>query len=168
MNQPITAVTAIYAGTFDPLTLGHEDLVRRGARLFSEVVVAVAAAHHKTTLFSQAERVEMARDALADQPRVRVLGFDGLLRDLVRAQGAQVVLRGVRSATDFDYETQLAGMNRQLMPDVDTVFMWPSDGVQYISSTLVREIARLSDDAHRFVSPTVHARLARALAERRR
>ncbi len=150
---------AVFAGTFDPLTLGHENMVRRATALFGRVVVAVAAGHHKKTLFSTQERVEMTREALADCGGVEVAEFHGLLRDFVRAQGARVVIRGVRTPTDFDYESQLAGMNRLLMPDVETLYMPPSSDYQFLSSTLVREIATLGGEVDRFVSPTVHQKL---------
>ena len=150
---------AIFPGTFDPLTRGHEDLIRRSAGLFSEVVVAVAAAHHKKTLFSLDERLDIARDVLAPLTNVRVASFDGLVRDFALAQGAQVMVRGVRSVTDFDYETQLAGMNRALAPDLDTVFLTPDPRFQFISSTLVREISALKGDVTNFVAPQVLERL---------
>ncbi len=134
-------VNAVYSGTFDPLTLGHEDVVRRAALMFDQVVLAVATAHHKNTLFTLEQRLEQARAALADCPNVRVLPFEGLIVDFVRQQGAQVIVRGLRSVTDYDYETQMAGMNRHLAPQVDTVFLHTSAQVQHISSTLVREIA---------------------------
>ena len=155
---------AIFPGTFDPLTRGHEDLIRRSAGLFSEVVVAVAAAHHKKTLFLLDERLELARAVLAPLTNVRVASFDGLVRDFALAQGAQVMVRGVRSVTDFDYETQLAGMNRALAPDLDTVFLTPDPRFQFISSTLVREISALKGDVTNFVAPQV---LERLLAQHR-
>jgi len=155
-----SSVIAVYPGTFDPITLGHEDIVRRSAQLFGTVIVAVAVAHHKKTLFSLDERLAMAREALADCPNVQVASFDGLVRDFVLQQGAKVMVRGVRSMTDFDYEFQLAGMNRHLMPDVETVFLTPGEKYQFISSTLVREIATLGGEVHQFVSPVVQARLA--------
>lgn len=152
-------LTAVYAGTFDPLTLGHEDIVRRTVRLFGRVIVAVAVGHHKKTLFSIDERLALAREALRDCPGAEVAAFDGLLRDFVLTRAAQVVVRGVRSVTDFDYEVQLAGMNRSLMPQVETVFLTPSDQYRYVSSTLVREIATLGGDVSAFVSADVHRRL---------
>ena len=150
---------AIFPGTFDPLTRGHEDLIYRCARLFPEVVVAVATAHHKKTLFTLDERLAIAREVLAPLTNVRVTSFDGLVRDFALAQGAQVMARGVRSVTDFDYETQLAGMNRALAPDLDTVFLTPDSRFQFISSTLVREISALKGDVANFVAPSVLARL---------
>lgn len=154
-----SSVIAVYPGTFDPITLGHMDLIHRGARLFGTVIVAVAAAHHKKTMFSLDERLETVREVLAVYPNVRVEPFSGLVRDFAVAQGAGVMLRGVRSVTDFDFETQLAGMNRALAPDVDTVFLTPDARYQYISSTLVREIATLKGDVAQFVAPQVLARL---------
>lgn len=151
--------TAVYPGTFDPITLGHEDIVRRAAQLFDRVIVAVAAGHHKKALFTVQERVDMARLALADLPGVEVAEFHGLLRDFVIASGAKAMVRGLRAVTDFDYEFQLAGMNRTLMPNVETIFLAPSDKYQFISSTLVREIATLGGEVAPFVSPGVNQRL---------
>lgn len=161
MSSPISAV---YAGTFDPITLGHEDIVRRSVRLFGRVLVAVAVGHHKKALFSIDERLSMARQALSDCPGVVVAAFDGLLCDFVLAQQAQVVVRGVRSVTDFDYERQLAGMNRSLMPEVQTLFLLPDERYQYVSSTLVREIAMLGGDVSAFVAAGVRQRLLEKLA----
>ena len=149
------SVIAVYSGTFDPLTLGHEDVVRRSAGLFDTVVMAVARAVHKNTLFSLDQRLQLAQAALADCPNVRVMPFDGLIVDFVRAQGASVIVRGLRSVTDYDYETQMAGMNRHLAPQVDTVFLHTSAQVQHISSTLVREIHKLGGDVSGLVSPAV-------------
>jgi pantetheine-phosphate adenylyltransferase len=157
------AVTAVFPGTFDPITLGHQDLISRSALLFSTVVVAVAAAHHKKTLFTLDERLDMVRAVFAKQANVRVEPFNGLVRDFAVAQGARVMVRGVRSVTDFDYEAQLAGMNRALAPDVDTLFLTPDSRYQFISSTLVREIATLKGDVRQFVAPQVHARLMEKL-----
>lgn len=150
---------AVYPGTFDPITLGHEDMVRRAALLFGRVIIAVAAGHHKKALFSVSERVEMARLALADIAGVEVAEFHGLLRDFVVTHNAKVMVRGLRAVTDFDYEFQLAGMNRSLMPHVETVFLAPNDKYQFISSTLVREIATLGGEVDAFVSPGVNQRL---------
>ena len=152
---------AVYSGTFDPLTLGHEDVVRRAAGLFDEVVLAVAMAHHKKTLFSLDERLAMARAALATLPGVRVEPFDGLIMDFCREQGACAVLRGVRNVTDFDYEAQMAAMNRKLLPTVETVFLLPQAELQCISSTLVREISKLGGDVSAMVSAPVAAELRR-------
>ena len=152
-------IIAVYPGTFDPITLGHEDMVRRASRLFSHIIVAVAAGHHKKTLFTLQERLSTVREALTDLPNLSVASFDGLVRDFVMAQGGHVMVRGLRSSTDFDYEFQLAGMNRHLMPDVETVFLTPNPHYQFISSTLVREIASLQGEVGQFVSPAVQAKL---------
>ena len=153
------AVIAVFPGTFDPITLGHQDLIRRSAKLFSSVVVAVAAAHHKKTLFTLDERLQTVREVFASLQNVRVESFSGLVRDFAVAQSATVMVRGVRSVTDFDYEVQLAGMNRALAPEVDTLFLTPDSRYQFISSTLVREIATLQGDVRQFVDPLVHQRL---------
>jgi pantetheine-phosphate adenylyltransferase len=152
-------VIAVYPGTFDPMTLGHEDVVRRATQLFDRVIVAVAAGHHKRALFSLEERIDMAREAAKPYPQVEVESFSGLLRDFVVARGGKAMVRGLRAVTDFDYEFQLAGMNRSLMPQVETVFLTPSDKYQFISSTFVREIALLGGEVHKFVSPGVEQRL---------
>ena len=157
-------VIAVYPGTFDPMTLGHEDIIRRTAQLFDKVIVAVAAAHHKKTLFTLAERLEMARELVRAYPQVEVESFDGLVRDFVISRGGKAMVRGLRAVTDFDYEFQLAGMNRALAPDVETVFLTPGDHLQFISSTLVREIATLGGEVHKFVSPLVVQRLRDKLA----
>ena len=158
------SVIAVYSGTFDPLTLGHEDVVRRASAMFDTVVVAVARAVHKNTLFSLDERLQQAQAALADCPNVKALPFDGLIVDFVKAQGASVIVRGLRSLTDYDYETQMAGMNRHLAPQVDTVFLHTAASVQHISSTLVREIAKLGGDVSGLVSAPVLAALKSRLA----
>ena len=153
-------VIAVYPGTFDPVTRGHEDIVRRATQLFDRVIVAVAAGHHKkNALFTLPERLDMVREAAKAYPQVEVESYAGLLRDFVVARGAKAVVRGVRAVTDFDYEFQLAGMNRSLMPDVETVFMTPSVKYQFVSSTLVREIALLGGEVDKFVSPAVLDRL---------
>ena len=156
-------VIAVYPGTFDPITLGHQDLSRRAASLFGSVIVAVAAAHHKKTLFSLEERLDTVRDVVKAYANVQVEPFSGLVRDFAVGHGAKAMLRGVRSVTDFDFENQLAGMNRALAPDVDTVFLTPDSRYQYISSTLVREIATLKGDVTQFVAPAVHSRLLQKL-----
>ncbi len=153
-------VIAIYPGTFDPLTLGHSDVVRRASALFDQVIVGVAAAHHKKTLFTLDERMGLVREVLHDLSNVSVESFTGLLRDFAVERGAKVVIRGLRAVTDFDYEFQLAGMNRTLMPEVETVFLTPGLNYQFISSTLVREIAALGGEAEKFVDPAVARRLA--------
>jgi pantetheine-phosphate adenylyltransferase len=154
-------IKAVYPGTFDPLTRGHEELVRRASRLFDEVIVGVADSRAKRTFFTLAERVEMAREVLGDEKRVQVVGFDGLLIDFVRKLGARVVMRGLRAVSDFEYEFQLAGMNRSLHPDLETIFLTPSEQHMFISATLVREIAQLGGDVSKFVDPRVAARLAK-------
>ena len=157
----MSGVIAVYPGTFDPMTLGHEDVVRRATQLFSKVIVAVAAGHHKKTLFNLPERIQMAREVVAPySEQVTVESFSGLLRDFVVARGGKAMVRGLRAVTDFDYEFQLAGMNRSLMPDVETVFLTPSDKYQFISSTFVREIAMLGGEIDKFVSLSVQDRLA--------
>ncbi len=150
----------VYPGTFDPITRGHEDVVRRAAGLFGEVVVAIAASR-VATLFTLEERVEMAREVFAGVPNVRVEGFDSLLMDYVRGQGARVVLRGLRAVSDFEYEFQMAGMNRSLYPDVETVFLTPAEQYTFISASMVREVARFGGDVSKFVSPSVAARLSK-------
>jgi pantetheine-phosphate adenylyltransferase len=155
----ISPLTAVYPGTFDPMTLGHADLMRRAARLYDRLVLAVAAGHHKRTMFTIAERIEMAREIAAPYPNVEVMAFRGLLRDFVVGLGAKVVVRGLRAVSDFEYEFQMAGMNRQLMPEVETVFMTPSDQFQFVSGTFVREIATLGGDVSKFVAPSVLERL---------
>jgi pantetheine-phosphate adenylyltransferase len=152
-------VIAVYPGTFDPITTGHEDLVRRAAGIFGEVIVAVADSRAKGTLFNFEERLEMAADVLGAFGNVKVQGFSGLLKDFVERVGGRVVMRGLRGVSDFEYEFQMAGMNRQLMPEVETVFMTPSDQYQFVSGTFVREIATLGGDVSKFVSPSVHERL---------
>ena len=151
---------AVYSGTFDPITLGHEDVARRAAGLFGEIIIAVAIAHHKKTRFSLKERLAMAVEAFEGYSgHVRVLPFDGLIMDFCREQGAHAVVRGIRNLTDFDYEAQMAAMNRKLLPSVETVFLLPQAELQCISSTLVREIATLGGDVSQMVSPKVGARL---------
>ena len=152
-------VLAIYPGTFDPITLGHEDIVRRATQLFDRVIVAVAAGHHKKTLFNLEERIAMVREAVKAYPQVQVESFDGLMRDFVVGRGGKAMVRGLRAVTDFDYEFQLAGMNRHLMPEVETVFLTPSDKYQFISSTFVREIASLGGEVDKFVSANVQSQL---------
>ncbi len=157
---------AIYPGTFDPLTRGHEDLVRRAGRLFSSVVLAVADSRGKHPLFDVDERIAMAREALADMNNIEVVRFSGLLVDFVRKHQGDVVVRGLRAVTDFDYEFQMAGMNRQLMPELETIFMTPTDEYQFVSATLVREIATMGGDVEQFVPATVMSWLRRRVADR--
>jgi pantetheine-phosphate adenylyltransferase len=153
------AIKAVYPGTFDPLTRGHEDLVRRAAALFGNLVVGIADSRLKRPFFSADERVQMAREVLSAYPGVTVLSFGGLLRDFVLSQKARVIVRGLRAVSDFEYEFQMAGMNRSLIPDVETVFLTPDENYQFISATIVREIAMLGGDASKFVHPIVNERL---------
>jgi pantetheine-phosphate adenylyltransferase len=153
-------IKAIYPGTFDPLTRGHEDLVRRASLLFDSVVLAIADSRAKRTFFTLDERVALAREVLGDVKNVSVVGFTGLLTDFVREQKAHVVLRGLRAVSDFEYEFQLAGMNRDLYPDMETVFLTPGGEHMFISATLVREIAALGGDVSKFVHPSVRKALA--------
>ena len=148
-------VVAIYPGTFDPLTRGHEDLVRRAAGIFDKLVVGVADSRNKKPFFSLEERIDIAREVLGHYPNVSVEGFSGLLKDFVRKHQARVIVRGLRAVSDFEYEFQMAGMNRYLLPDVETMFMTPSDQYQFISGTIVREIAQLGGDVSKFVFPSV-------------
>ncbi len=141
------------------MTLGHADLMRRAARLFDRLIVAVAAGHHKRTMFSVEERLSMAQELASKHPNVEVIAFAGLLRDFVVGHDGKVVVRGLRAVSDFEYEFQMAGMNRQLMPDVETVFLTPSDQYQFVSGTFVREIAMLGGDVSKFVAPSVLERL---------
>jgi len=153
-------IKAVYPGTFDPLTRGHEDLVRRASRLFDHLVLGVADSRAKRTFFTLQERIEIAREVLFDVKNLSVVGFGGLLTDFVREQNARVVLRGLRAVSDFEYEFQLAGMNRALNPDFETVFLTPGEQHMFISATLVREIATLGGDVTKFVHPAVRAKLA--------
>lgn len=153
--------TAVYPGTFDPLTRGHEDLVRRASRLFQRVIVGIAESRSKRPFFPLAERVEIARELLSAYPNVEVHGFDCLLMDFLREHNAHVILRGLRAVSDFEYEFQMAGMNRNLYPDVETVFLTPGEQYMFISATMVREIASLGGDVSKFVQPMVGARLAK-------
>jgi len=148
-------VSAMYPGTFDPITLGHTDLVRRACRLFDRVVVAVAANPGKQPMFSLEERVELARDALADIDNAEVSGYEGLTIDFALDNGLAVIVRGLRAISDFEYEFQLANMNRHLTDDVETAFLTPTETYTYISSSLVREIAKLGGDISEFVPPNV-------------
>ncbi|MGB8433439.1 MAG: pantetheine-phosphate adenylyltransferase [Burkholderiales bacterium] len=152
-------IKAVYPGTFDPLTRGHEDIVRRAAALFGEVVVGVADSRGKRPFFTMDERVDMAREVLAVYPNVTVRAFKGLLRDMVRESEARVIIRGLRALSDFEYEFQMAGMNRSLIPEVETLFLTPDQKYMFISATIVREIAVLGGDVSRFVPPQVLERL---------
>ena len=157
---------AIYPGTFDPLTRGHEDLIRRGAKMFDKVVVGVADSRNKKPFFELDERVAIAREVLGHNRNVEVVGFTGLLKDFIREHEGDVILRGLRAVSDFEYEFQMAGMNRYLMPDIETIFMTPSDQYQFISGTIVREIASLGGDISKFVCPTVEAAVKAKYAQR--
>lgn len=156
---------AVYPGTFDPMTRGHEDLVRRASKLFDQVVVGVADSRSKRPFFSMDERVSIANEVLGHYPNVTVCGFTGLLKDFVRTHDAKVIIRGLRAVSDFEYEFQMAGMNRYLLPDVETIFLTPSDQYQFISGTIVREIAQLGGDVSKFVFPSVEQWLQKRLGE---
>ncbi len=155
-------LTAVYPGTFDPITNGHSDLIERASRLFDRVIVAVAANPGKGTAFNLDERVALAAEVLSELGNVEIQSFDSLLVEFARANDGQVILRGLRAVSDFDYEFQLAGMNRRLAPDIETIFLTPSEQYAFISSSLVREIAALGGD----VAPFVHPRVRAALKER--
>ena len=157
---------ALYPGTFDPITRGHEDLVRRASSLFDEVIVAVADSRGKQPFFTLEERVAMAKETLAPFANVRVEGFSGLLMDFLRKHDAKIILRGLRAVSDFEYEFQMAGMNRNLFPDVETLFLTPSEQYMFISATMVREIASLGGDVSLFVNPLVVPKM-KAKAQKR-
>ena len=159
------AKIAIYPGTFDPLTRGHEDLIRRGAKIFDQLIVGVADSRNKRPFFTLDERVALSTEVLSHYPNVVVKGFSGLLKDFVRENNGNVILRGLRAVSDFEYEFQMAGMNRYLLPDVETMFMTPSDQYQFISGTFVREIAHLGGDISKFVFPSVEQAVKRKYAE---
>ncbi len=151
---------AMYPGTFDPMTRGHEDLVRRAARLFETVIVGIAESAPKRPIFSLDERIEIAQEVLGDIPNVEIRGFNTLLMKFVHECGARVIVRGLRAISDFEYEFQMAGMNRSLYPDVETVFLTPGEQYMFVSATMVREIARMGGDVGKFVHPGVARRLA--------
>jgi pantetheine-phosphate adenylyltransferase len=153
-------IRAIYPGTFDPLTRGHEDLVRRASTLFDSVILGIADSRAKKPFFTLEERLEIAHEVLGDLPNLEIVGFTGLLIDFARQQKARVVVRGLRAVSDFEYEFQLAGMNRNLNPDMETVFLTPSEQHMFISATLVREIAMFGGDVSKFVHPIVRKKLA--------
>lgn len=153
------SVIAVYPGTFDPITNGHTDLIRRAANLFDEVVVGVAASPKKLPTFSLAQRVELAEIVTKELPNVRVFGFENLLIEFVAQMNAKVLVRGLRAVSDFEYEFQLAAMNRQLAPEVETLFLTPAEEYSFVSSSLVREVASLRGDVSRFVDPVVKAAL---------
>lgn len=164
-NQTPRALKVVYPGTFDPVTLGHEDIVQRAATLFPQVIVAVAGSSNKSTMFSLDERVEMTQKVFSHLGNIQVLGFSSLLMQFVQAQGAQMVIRGLRAHSDFEYEFQLAGMNRKLYPQFETLFLTPSEQFMFISSSLVREVATLNGDVHAFVSPTVEHAIKQKLGD---
>ena len=157
---------AIYPGTFDPITNGHSDIVARASRVFDHVIVAVAASTAKSTAFSTDERVDLAQRILAEHENVEVQRFEGLLAHFARDCGAQVILRGLRAVSDFEYEFQLAGMNKRLVPEADTIFMPTTEHYSYVSSSLIREIASLGGDVREFVDPIVHSALTERLGKR--
>ena len=161
-----TMLKVVYPGTFDPFTRGHEDLVRRASRMFDEVIVAIADSESKSPLFSAAERIAMAREVLASLGTVRVMGFSSLLMDFVHSVDARVILRGLRAVSDFEYEFQMAGMNRNLYPEVETLFLTPAEKYMFISASIVREVARFGGDVSHFVQPIVAERLAKRGAGR--
>ncbi len=153
------AVSAMYPGTFDPITLGHEDLVRRATRLFDRVVVAIAANPSKEPMFTLEERVDLAQTVLAGLDNVEVMGYSGLTVDFAKDHGLEAIVRGLRAISDFEYEFQLANMNRHLTDEVESVFLTPTETYTYISSSLVREICAMGGDISEFVSPAVSAAL---------
>ncbi|HET9949057.1 MAG TPA: pantetheine-phosphate adenylyltransferase [Longimicrobiales bacterium] len=165
MNRPRPLV-ALYPGSFDPVTLGHEDIARRALAIADRLIVGVAhtSTHAKKPLFEVPERVELIREVFAGEERIEVRAFEGLLVDFARAQGASVVIRGLRAVSDFEYELQMAQMNQELSPELETVFLMPEARHSFISSSLVREVARLGGDVSSFVSPAVMARLRHRLA----
>jgi len=155
---------AVYPGTFDPLTRGHEDIVRRCAGLFGQIIVAVADSRTKHPFFTLEERLKIANEVLGHYPNVKVESFTGLLKDFVRKHEARVIVRGLRAVSDFEYEFQMAGMNRYLMPEAETLFLTPSDQYQFISGSIVREIAFMGGDVSKFVFPSVEKWLKEKIA----
>ena len=156
---------AVYPGTFDPITNGHTDLVSRAAKVFPKVIVAIAESPHKKPLFDLQERIELARNEMSALGNVEVVGFNSLLAEFVQQIGASVIISGLRAVSDFEYEFQLASMNRHLAPDVETLFLTPDEDFSFISSTLVKEIARLDGDVSEFVCADVQRAMARRFAE---
>lgn len=161
MKDTVTERTAIYPGSFDPITCGHEDIVRRGLGFVDRIIVAIAhrATHPKRGLFDISERLDMIREVFAGEPRVQAVEFEGLLVDFARQKRAKLIIRGLRAVTDFEYEFQMALMNRELWPEIETVFLAPDVSWSYLSASLVREIASLGGDVGEFVAPAVRARL---------
>lgn len=155
--------SVVYPGTFDPVTYGHIDLVERAARIFDHVIIAIAAGHHKTPFFSVDERVEMVKEIFEKNSKIEVFGFSSLLLHFMQEHQCRIILRGLRVVSDFDYEFQLAGMNRQLDPEIESLFLMPAENYTYVSSSFVREIAQLGGDVKRFVPQNVAARLAARL-----
>jgi len=164
MAAPRFMLTVVYPGTFDPFTRGHEDLVRRAANLFGRVVVGVADSAAKQPFFTTDERVQMTREVVTTYANVEVMAFSGLLMDFVHDRGARVILRGLRAVSDFEYEFQMAGMNRNLFPEVETLFLTPSEQYMFVSATIVREIAKFGGDVSSYVHPVVLARLKAKVA----
>jgi pantetheine-phosphate adenylyltransferase len=156
---------AVYPGTFDPFTRGHEDLVRRASSIFGELIVGVADSRSKKPFFTLEERIEIAQEVLGHYSNVKIVGFTGLLKDFAREHNARVIVRGLRAVSDFEYEFQMAGMNRYLLPDVETLFLTPSDQYQFISGTFVREIASMGGDVSKFVFPSVEKWLVNKVAD---
>ena len=156
---------AVYPGSFDPFTRGHEDLVRRASSIFSKLIVGVADSKNKRPIFTLDERIEIAKEVLSHYPNVEIAGFSGLLKDFAREHSARVIVRGLRAVSDFEYEFQMAGMNRYLLPDVETLFLTPSDQYQFISGTFVREIALMGGDVSKFVFPSVEKWLQKKNAQ---
>lgn len=161
---PRAPTKILYPGTFDPITNGHVDLVKRAIKLFDEVIIAVASGHHKKPLFDFDERVALVKNVFAEFPQVSVVGFEGLLVDFMRENGATAVLRGLRAMSDFEYEFQLANMNRELDENFEAVFLTPAQNYSFISSTMIREIAKLGGDVNKFVPPCVAAAFVKKLA----
>ncbi len=158
-SPPRPQTVAIYPGSFDPITNGHVDIIQRGARIFDRIIVAILINREKTPLFSVEERVQMAREVFHDEPKVEVDTFDGLLVEFAREKGAQVIVRGLRAISDFEYEFQMALMNRRLMPELETVFMMPAESYTYISSRLIREVFALGGPIAGLVPAVVEARM---------
>ena len=156
---------AVYPGTFDPLTRGHQDIVRRASRLFEQIILGIAESPNKNPFFTLEERVLIAEEVFKENKNVRVYGFTGLLRDFLYKHKAKVIIRGLRAVSDFEFEFQMAGMNRHLMPEIETVFLTPSEQYQFISGTIVREIAVLGGDVSEFVYPSVRLHLKNKLTD---